>query len=196
MRRKSSWDELLQQEHSLFTPVRAAAADGWWHTIIWLCLCLTLASTDIPSYPSFRPLQEFFPTSQKRICPLSESHTLETHIHVFIVVYHSQGGSEIQSYKNSVLPMIAYGFAAFFLNPCRASHQIRVILRNISWEILTNVPDYRITVIPKSCRQGQEAEQKKKSKPLSSEVALISLCLCARHSAAVHRKSTSQSQPV
>lgn len=44
--------------------------------------------------------------------------------------------------------------------------------------MLTNVPDYRITVIPKSCRQGQEAEQKKR-KPLSSEVPLISLCLCA-----------------
>lgn len=94
------------------------------------------------------------------------------------MVYHSQSSSEIQCYKNSVLPMLAYGFAAFFVNPRRASHQIHIILRNIVWEMLTNVPDYRITVIPKSCRQGQEAEQKKR-KPLSSEVPLISLCLCA-----------------
>lgn len=157
--------------------MRAAAADGWCHMIIWLCLCLPLASTDIPSYPSFRPLQELFPTSWKRICSLSESHTLETHIHLFIMVYHSQDGAEIQSYQDSVLPMIAYGFAAFFINPCRASHQICIILRNIFWEMLTNVPDYRITVIPKSCRQEQEAEQKRK--PLSSEVSLISFCLCA-----------------
>lgn len=80
-----------------------------------------------------------------------------------MMVCHSQGGSEIQSYKNSVLPMTAYGSAAFFINPCRASHQIRIIPRNIFWEMLTNVPDYGITVIPKSCRQEQEAEQKRKA---------------------------------
>lgn len=163
MRRKSSWGELLQQEHSLFTPLRAAAVDGWCHLIIWLCLCLTLASTDIPSYPSFRPLQEFFPTSWKRIFPLSESHSLETHIYLLIMVYLSQGGSAIQSYQDSVLPVVAYGFAAFLVNPCRASHQICIIPWNICWETLTNVPDYCITLIPASCRQEQEAEQNKKA---------------------------------
>lgn len=116
----------------------------------------------------------FLPTSGKRICPLSESHTLETHVHLFIMGYYSQGDSEIQSYQNSILPVIAN---AFFVNPYRALHQVCIILRNIFWEMLNNVPDYGITIIPKSCRQEQEAEQKRK--PLSSEVPLIPLCLCA-----------------
>lgn len=60
--------------------------------------------------------------------------------------------------------------------------------------MLTNVPDYGITVIPKSCRQEQEAEQKRKaSLQWSSTDSIVPV---QRHSAAVCRKSTSQSQPI
>lgn len=56
-------------------------------------------------------------------------------------------------------------FLLFFVKPHRVLHSICIIPRNIFWEMLNNVTDYRIIIIPKKLWAGQEAEQKESLYP-------------------------------